>query len=138
MIFDSIKRWNNFQKNKEDIGRLKLNQINSELDFDIVEVSAERDIDWEPTEILNGEPVDFVEVPFVRYKVKLVVYNPCIIENVIRSVDIEVINRNKKENTKINSSEDKNSVPTSIPARTHKELIFYKGIRGWMEKKEIS
>ena len=103
----------------------KLERAEAKLDFDIEEVTAESNIDWEPENIVNGEPVDFQEVPNVSYKIKLNVYNPCIIENIVRSIEVNLINRKENVPIKLISSEDINRVPTPIAPRTYKCLIFH-------------
>jgi len=134
MIFNSVVRWNKSQETKESLEELNLERNKSEIDFDIEEVTAENDVDWYPDEVINGKPVGFNEIDTVTYKIKLNAYNPCVIENVIRNIDIEVVNREKKANMKT-SSEDINRIPVSIEPRTHKKLVFYASVEEMKGKK---
>lgn len=135
-IFDSFTRWNKSQKKKENLETLELERMNATLDFDIKEINAEKDVDWYPDEVINGEPIGFNEISTTEYKIELIVYNPCVIENVIKDIEVEVINQKKKADRKIISSEDINRVPISINPRAHKKLIFHVGVKEMSGKKE--
>lgn len=134
-VFDSVTRWDKSQRNKESIEKLELDRINTELDFDIKEVTAEKDIDWYPDDVVNGQPVGFNEVYTTTYKIELIVYNSCVIENVIRNIEVEIPNQKKKANIKITSIEDINRIPISIAPRTHKKLVFHAGVNEMNGKK---
>jgi len=124
-VFNSITRWNKSQRNKETLEGLEVERQNAHLDFDITKIESETDIDWYPDDVVNGEPVGFNEMYTVTYIIKLVVYNSCIIENVIRNIEVTVKNRNKDVDTKnCSSSKDKNKFPVSILPRKYLNVEF--------------
>ncbi len=126
LILNSVMRWNKSQKNKE-----KLENII--LDFDIKDIRAERDIDWYPDDIIDGQPIGFNTEYTAEYKITLNVYNPCIVENVIRKINVSVINKKKKKNCNknITSNEDVNRIPVPIIPRNHKNLVFSVSVDDW-------
>ena len=128
LVLDAVLRWNKSQRNKEDLQELELDRINTKLDFDIKEVIAEKDIDWYPDDIKNGMPIAFNEMYIATYKIELIVYNPSVVKDVIKNIEVEIINQNKKADTKIPLIEDVNRMPVSIEPRTHKKLIFQRRV----------
>ena len=135
-IFYTERRWNKSQKNKENLEQLELERINATLDFDITRVDAENDIYWYPDDIINDEPIGFNESYTTQFRIELVVYNPCVIENVIRNIEVYVVNKKKNAQTgNISSIHDLNTFPVSIPARKHLKVVFYADVDGMQSGK---
>jgi hypothetical protein len=124
LVFNSSLRWNRSQKNKETIEKLEIERKNAVLDFDIKDIRAERDLDWYPDDVIDGKPIGFNEMFVVLYEIELIVYNPSVVENIVRDIDVYIINHKKKTNKKVSSISDLNKPPQSIESRKHKKIVF--------------
>lgn len=132
VIFDSIKRWNKSQINKEKITQLTLNRQDAKLDFDIQSIDGEIDDDFEPAGFdEQGQPEGINVFPVTEIKTTIQVYNPSLIDNIVRSVEIDINRRSTHKKMEI-----KNFSPVKIGPRDHAIITFSSYCRDFTGKRD--
>lgn len=135
--FDAIRRWDSSQRTKDRLDKLDLERKEAILNFEIKDVEAERDIDWYPDDVVNGEPIGYNEEPVTSYKISLMVYNPCSIENIVKGIEVSIPNRKKVADRVISSISDINGIPLTIAPRSYQPIVFNRGVSNMDGKKVI-
>jgi len=130
-IVDSVARWNKSQIRKEKIEEFELEAKDYKIDFDILGVESEREMNWEPEKFVNGKPIGFEEFPEVNFKIEIDVFNKNFVDNIVRNIDIELIHKGKtyKSDVKVTSSNDLNKIPVTVIQRSYKKLVFHESFR---------
>ena len=131
LIYNGITRWNKSQTNKDKITQLELEGQDAKLDFDIQTIYGENDIDFEPEGFdIQGQPEGVNTYNIVEIKTIIQVYNPCLIDNIVRSVEVSI---NRKSTHKI--MEIINFSPVKIKPRDHEIITFSSWCRDFQGKK---
>lgn len=100
LTFYGFNGWYKKQKNEEKLVELEVGRKNATLDFDVKEIDGENDVDYQPDDFDEaGQPINFKHYNIVELKIKLMVFNPCEIKNIVR--DIEVSIEQNKKSTKL-------------------------------------
>lgn len=129
LIGYSSYNWFAFQKNIEKIQQREL----APLDFDVQDISAENEVDWEPEGYASDGSVNHKEISFSEYNVTLKVYNPGTIQNILRKIEIELKSKSKKEKLKAQKVDFLN--PIKIPPSDYETVRFKATINNYIGSK---
>jgi len=119
-----------FQRDIEQIQKREL----ADLQFDIDEVFAENEFEWEPYSFRDdGVPADYKEVDYAYYKIGLNVYNPGSLQNIVKNIEVEIYSKKNKKKlkcSKIEFSPQKIPPADYISIKFKAELVKYNGVPG--------
>lgn len=96
LTFYGITNWTRKQRNEEKLVELEVESKNPRLDLEIKDIDGENDIDYEPTEFDDaGQPQSWGAISTVSIKIKLEVYNPSDVKNIVKDVQVFIERDNK-------------------------------------------
>lgn len=121
LVLYGAEKWLEAAKIKDRIDKRKLEIIEPKLDFDIVSVEAQQDLDWIPDDFdqETKQPIYSEPYLFVKYTININIFNPSI-KNFVRKIEVWAKDKNKK--TKCSNVTDFS--PMEIQERGHVQFKF--------------